>query len=100
MSSLLDGIDVKDPSTQKPKSSGPNPKVIKGAVAGVLFVVAGVFIGMQTGLIPSPFGGPVRNSQGQVVTPTAAPQQTEAERQKLAEDQQKFIEDGGSIGDS
>lgn len=100
MSSLLDGIDVKDPNAAPPRRSGPDPKVIKITVAGVLLLAAGALVGMQLGLIPSPFGGGVTNSQGQVVTPTPLPAPTTAERERLDAAQQQFIERGGVIGDS
>lgn len=100
MSSLLDGIDVKDPSAEKATRSGPNPKVIKGVIAGVLFLVAGAFIGMQAGFIPSPFGGQVRNSQGEVVPPPAVTTVNAAEREKLRKQEEDFIEKGGTIGTS
>lgn len=100
MSSLLDGIDVKDPSAEKPTSSGPNPKVIKGVIAGALFLVAGAFIGMQAGFIPSPFGGQVRNSQGEVVPPPAATTVSAAEQEKLRKQEEDFIKSGGEISGS
>lgn len=100
MSSLLDGIDVKDPNAPQPQRAGPSPKAIKLAVAGVLFLMAGAFVGMQAGLIPSPFGGPVTNGQGQAVTPVPLPTPTAAEQQRLNDAEQQFINSGGVVGDS
>lgn len=98
MSSLLDGIDIKDPSTEKPRSSGPKPAVIKGTVAGALFLMAGVFIGMQTGLIPVPFGS------GQSARAVPYTPQDEAAKQAtleiLREREAEFIAQGGQISGS
>jgi hypothetical protein len=100
MSSLLDGIDVAEKASG-PQRSGPNPKVIKVAVACVLFVAAGVFVGMQTGLIPSPFGGgEVRNAQGEIVPPPQVTHATPAEVERLRQAEEQFIANGGTRGES
>jgi hypothetical protein len=98
MSSLLDGIDVKDPATQSAKAKGPSAAVIKGAVAAVLLLAAGSFFAMQAGLIPSPFA---RGQQARFVPD--APQDPEiirATNQRLEQEQAEFIKRGGHVGDS
>ena len=102
MSSLLDGIDVGDSGGSKKKSSGgPDPKVIKGVIAGVLFLVAGAVLAMQFGLIPSPFGGSTRDGVGNVIE--YQPQvQTEAEKkermERLQREEEEYIRRGGVVG--
>jgi len=102
MSSLLDGIDVADSSgSSKSGGGGPNPKVIKGAIAGVLFLLAGVILAMQFNLIPSPFGGSPRNDDGEVVEhrPTVRTEAEQRERQqRLQREEEEFIRRGGTVG--
>lgn len=102
MSSLLDGIDVGESGGSSKKSSGgPNPKVVKGIIAGVLFLIAGAVLAMQFGLIPSPFSGGTRNSDGEVVEHSPRIQ-TDTERretlERLEREEQEFIRRGGSMG--
>jgi len=102
MSSLLEGIEVGESGGKKSKSSGGgvNPKVIKGAIAGVLFLIAGVVLGIYFGVIPSPLGAETpRNSAGEEIVytpPTQAEVEQEVERLKRAEEE--FIKSGGSVG--
>ncbi len=102
MSSLLDGIEVSDSGNSKKKSSGgPDPKVVKGAIAGVLFLIAGVVLAMNFGLIPSPFSSATTNRDGEVIQ--YQPQvQTEAEKQererRLQREEDEFIRRGGTVG--
>ncbi|MEQ8845988.1 MAG: hypothetical protein RIB58_14160 [Phycisphaerales bacterium] len=103
MSSLLEGIEVGDSGGSKSSGGGPNPKVIKGAVAGVLFLLAAVVLAMNFNIIPSPFGGgeSVTNSAGDTVeykpTPQAEVQQLQ---EQLQREEQEFIQRGGVIGGS
>lgn len=103
MSSLLEGIDVGESGGSKSKSSGgPNPKVIKGAIAGALFLLAAVVLGMQFNVIPSPFGGgSVKNNDGDVVT-YVAPSEEEVRETKarLDREEAEFIKRGGVVGGS
>lgn len=103
MSSLLEGIDVGESGNKKSGGSGgPNPKVIKGSIAGVLFLLAAVVLGMQFGIIPSPFGGEtVTNSSGEVITYTAPPEEEVREAQeRLDREREQFIRRGGVEGGS
>lgn len=102
MSSLLDGIEVKDSGGSAKSGGGPNPKVIKISIAAVLFLLAGVLIAMQFNIIPAPWGGEtVKNSSGEVVE-YQAPAQEEVQRiqEQLKQDEAEFIRRGGSIGGS
>ncbi|UYV12739.1 MAG: hypothetical protein NCW75_00270 [Phycisphaera sp.] len=102
MSSLLDGIDVADNSSSSSSSGGPNPKVIKGAIAGVLFLLAAVVLAMNFGIIPAPWGGDsVTNKQGEsveYVPPSDAEVKEHTER--LKQEEEEFIRRGGTIGGS
>lgn len=103
MSSLLEGIDVGESGAGKSKSSGgPNPKVIKGAIAGALFLLAGVVLAMQFGIIPSPFGGDtVTNSDGEVITYTPPPEEEVRQiKERMEREQEEFIRRGGVVGGS
>ncbi len=98
MSSLLDGIDIKDPNENKAKSKGPNATAIKGAVAAGLLLVAGTFFAMQAGLIPWPFAS---GQQAKFVP--QAPQDPEvirAQTERLEKEQADFVRKGGTIGTS
>jgi hypothetical protein len=102
MSSLLDGIDVAESGSSK-SSGGPNPKVIKGAIAGVLFLLAGVVLAMNFGIIPPIWGSgdAVKNKSGEEVVYTP-PSEEEVRKinEKLEQEQAEFIRRGGSIGGS
>lgn len=102
MSSLLDGIDVADSSSSSSSSGGPNPKVIKGAIAGVLFLLAAVVLGMNFGIIPAPWGGDtVTNGQGEEIVyipPSEA--EVKAHTEKLQKEEEDFIRRGGTVGGS
>lgn len=103
MSSLLDGIDVADNSSSSKSSGGPNPKVIKGVVAGVLFLVAGVVLAMQFDILPKFWGsgGTVTNKSGEEVVYTP-PSEEEVRKinETLAEEEAEFVRRGGTIGGS
>ena len=103
MSSLLEGIEVNESGSGSKKSSGgPNPKVIKISIAVVLFLIAGVLIAMQFGIIPAPWGGgTVTNSQGEVIQYTP-PSEAELQKnlEKLKREKDEFIKSGGTIGSS
>lgn len=102
MSSLLEGIDTGENTSQKKSSGGggPDPKTMKLVAAVVLFLLAGAILGMNFGVIPSPFGSEVpRDSQGRVIKieqPSEEEVRKEIERLKIEE--QKFIEQGGVVG--
>lgn len=102
MSSLLEGIDVGESDSKSKSSGGPNPKVIKGVIAGVLFLLAAVVLSIQFNVIPSPFGGPeVTNKSGDVVK--YEPKSEEEVRkitERLEAEQAEFIRRGGTIGGS
>ncbi len=103
MSSLLDGIDVGEADSKSSKSSGgPDPKIIKGAIAGALFLIAGVVLAMQFDIIPKFWGNEtVTNRQGEAVQYT--PKSEEEIRkitEKLEADEAEFIRRGGVIGGS
>lgn len=104
MSSLLEGIEVGESGGKKKSGSsgGPNPKVIKGAIAGVLFLLAGVVLGIQFGIIPSPFGGEtVTNSSGEVINYTPTPEaEVQKEVERLNRERDEFIRRGGVEGGS
>jgi hypothetical protein len=102
MSSLLEGIDVAESGGSSKSSGGVNPKVIKITVAVVLFLVAGVLIAMQFGIIPAPWANnSVTNRQGEVVEYTA-PSQAEVQQitEKLKQEEAEFVRRGGTIGGS
>ncbi|GIW74019.1 MAG: hypothetical protein KatS3mg103_0541 [Phycisphaerales bacterium] len=101
MSSLLEGIDVGEGGAKKSKSSnGINPKVVKGIIAVVLLIAAGVLLGIQFGVIPSPFGGStVKNSAGEEVIYQPLPESEVKETmERLERERQEFIRRGGIEG--
>lgn len=102
MSSLLDGIDVADSSSSSKSSGGPNPKVIKGAIAGVLFLLAGVVLAMQFDIIPAPWrSNTVTNRQGEEIVYTPpSDAEVKAHTEKLKKEEEDFIRRGGTIGGS
>lgn len=103
MSSLLEGIDVAEKGAGKKSSGGgPNPKLIKGAVAAALFLVAGAIFAIQLDLIPNPFGTKApKNSRGNAIEfkPTP-PEELEKQRKILEQQTEEHIRKGGSVGSS
>lgn len=102
MSSLLDGIEVNESSSSSKSGGGPNPKVIKIAIAAVLFVLAGTLIAMQFGIIPAPWAGEtVKNSSGDVVEyQQRSDQEIKQIQEQLQQEEAEFIRRGGTIGGS
>ncbi|MEQ8317792.1 MAG: hypothetical protein RIE77_02125 [Phycisphaerales bacterium] len=102
MSSLLDGIEVSDSGGSSKSGGGPNPKVIKIAIAAVLFLLAGVVIAMQFNIIPAPWGGEtVTNSSGDVVEyQPPAKEEVERIQEQLKQEEAEFIRRGGTVGGS
>lgn len=100
MSSLLDGIDVAEKGGKQKNSGGPNPKVIKGVVAVVLFLVAGVILAIQFNVIPSPFGESApKNQRGEAIEFTPTPQEEKERQRRIFEEQeQEYIRQGNPMG--
>lgn len=102
MSSLLDGIDVGEKGGKKSGGGGggPNTKVIKGAAAAVLFLVAGVIFAIQLDIIPNPFSSKsTKNSRGEVVEVTSqSPEEIERQRKIFEQEEQEHIRRGGQVG--
>lgn len=100
MSSLLDGIDVAEKGGSQKNSGGPNPKVIKGVVAAVLFLIAGVILAIQFNVIPSPFGESTpKNQRGEAVEFTPTPQdELERQRRLIDERVDEYIRQGNPEG--
>lgn len=103
MSSLLDGIDVADKSTSSKSSGGPDPKVIKGVIAGVLFLLAGVVLAMQFNIIPPIWGGdsaPENSAGEKVVHVPASDEETRKTMERIERDRAEAIRRGAVEGGS
>jgi|GEM_PF-6796353 len=103
MSSLLDGIDVADTSKSSKSSGGLDPKIIKGVIAGVLFLIAAVVLAMQFNIIPPIWGGDgsVTNRSGERVEHVpATDEETRQAIERIERDRDEAIRQGGQEGGS
>lgn len=97
MASLLDGIEFDGDKKKAATRSGTNPRMLKVSAAAAMLLLAGVFFAMQAGMLPWPFAG----GQNSTVAQREAPLSEEEVREineRLQQDSEDFIEDGGQIG--
>lgn len=96
MASLLDGIDF-DSNRKTPRPKVLDPRVLKVSAAASMLLLAGGFFAMQAGVLPWPFASGQNATVAQREAPLTQEEVNEI-NQRLQQDIEEFIKDGGQVG--